>query len=87
MTIINISWYLCILFAVALAVSSTITVVPAGQTWMRQEMGMWLALAVVFAAVAVIFKRFHVPQPRWLLRVFQGFALLATVVVLMVVVG
>ena len=89
MTVINISWYLCILFAfaVALAVSSAITVAPAGQAWMRLEIGTWLALAVAFAAVAVIFKRFHVPQPRWLLRVFQGFAVLATLVALIMVGG
>ncbi len=30
MTVINLSWYLCVLFAVALAVSSAITVAPGG---------------------------------------------------------
>jgi hypothetical protein len=87
MTVITLSWYLCVLFVVALAVSSAITVAPDGQAWMRIEMGMWLALAIGFAAVAVIFKRFHVPQPKWLLRLFQGFAVLATVVILMMVSG
>ena len=87
MTVTTISWYLCVLFAVALAVSSAITVAPGGQVWMRLEMGIWLALSILFAAVAIIFKWFRVPQPKWLLRLFQGFAVLATVVVLMMVGG
>ncbi|MEI8373854.1 MAG: hypothetical protein WCJ35_13580 [Planctomycetota bacterium] len=87
MTVINLSWYLCVLFAVALVVSSAITVAPGGQAWMRLEMGIWLALSVLFAAVAVIFRLRHVPQPKWLLRLFQCFAVLATVVVFMMVVG
>ena len=87
MTVINISWYLCVLFAVALAVSFAITVAPGGQAWMRLEMGMWLALSIAFAAVAVLFKRFHIPQPKWLLRLFQGLAVLATIVVFLMVGG
>ena len=43
MTVINLSWYRCVLFAVALAFSSAITVAPGGQAWMRLEMGIWLA--------------------------------------------
>ena len=87
MTIPNLSWYLCILFAGALAVSSAMTVVPEGQAWMRLEMGIWLALSILFAAVAVIFKWFRIPQPKWLLRLFQGLAVLVTVVVLAMVGG
>ena len=87
MTIPVLSWYLCVLFAVALAVSSAITVAPGGQVWMRLEMGIWLALSVLFAAVAIIFKWFRIPQPKWSLRLFQAFAVLATVVVVLMVVG
>lgn len=87
MTIPILSWYLCILFAVALAISSAITVTPGGQAWMRLAMGIWLALLILFAAVAIIFKRFRVPQPKWLLWVFQGLAVLATVVVLLMIGG
>ena len=87
MTVINLSWYLCVLFATTLAISSAITVVPDGQAAMRLEMGIWLALAILFAAVAIIFKLLHVPQPKWLLRLFQCLAVLATVVVLMMVGG
>ena len=85
MTVINLPWYLCVLFAVALTISSAITVAPDGQAWMRLEMGIWLALSVLFAAVAVIFRRF--PQPKWLLRLFQGLAVLATLVVFLTVGG
>ncbi len=87
MTVINLSWYLCVLFAVALAISSAITVAPGGQAWMRLEMGMWLALSILFAAAAVIFRWFRIPQPKWLLRAFQGLAVLATLVVFLMVGG
>ncbi len=87
MTVTTISWYLCLLFAVALVVSSAITVAPGGQAWMRVEMAAWLALSVLFAAVAVAFRVLHVPQPKWLLRLFQCFAVLATVVVVLIVGG
>src|SRR5690349_16036542 len=70
MTIPNLSWYLCILFAVALAFSSAITVAPGGQAWMRWEMGIWVALSILFAAVAIIFRWFRAPQPGWLLWLF-----------------
>ena len=59
MTSINLSWYLCVLFAVALAVSSAITVAPDGEAGMRWQMGMWLTLSVLFAATAIIFRRLH----------------------------
>ena len=87
MTATHVSWYLCFLFAVALVVSSAITVAPGGQAWMRVEMATWLALSVLFAVIAVAFRVSHVPQPKWLLRLFQGFAVLATLVVVLMVVG
>jgi len=87
MTITNLSWYLCVLFAGALVISSAITVAPNGQAWMRMEMGICLALSILFAAVALIFRVRHIPQPKWLLRLFQCFAVLATVAVFMMVGG
>ncbi len=87
MTATHVSWYLCLLFAVALVVSPAITVAPGGQAWMRVEMATWLALSVLFAVIAVAFRVFHVPQPKWLLWLFQGFAVLATLVVVLMVVG
>ncbi len=87
MTVINLSWYLCVLFAVALAISSAITVAPNGQAAMRLEMGIWLVLSILFAAVAIIFRLRHIPQPKWLLLLFQSLAVLATVVVFMMISG
>ena len=87
MNVISLSWYLCVLFAIALVVSSSITVAPNGQAAMWLEMGIWLALSILFAAVAIIFKLRHVPQPKWLLRFLQCFAVLATVAVFMMVGG
>jgi len=87
MTVIHVSWYLCVLFAAALAVSSAITVTPGGQAWMRVELATWLALSVLFAVVAIAFRLLHIPQPRWLLRTLQCFAVAATVVVALMVGG
>ncbi len=87
MTVVNISWYLCILFVVALAAESAVTVAPGGETMVRMLMGLWAALAVTFAAVAVIVKRLHIPEPKWLVRVFLGMAVVATLVVVAMVLG
>ena len=87
MTISTLACYLCVLFAVALAVLSAITVAPGGQASVRLELGIWLALSILFAAVAIIFKWFRLPQPKWLLRLFRGLAVLATVAVFLMVAG
>ena len=87
MTVIKISWYLCFLFVLALAVESTITVAPAGATVIRFLMWAWAILAILFAAVAISFKVFRFPEPKWLLRSFQAVAVVATVAVVLMVVG
>ncbi len=87
MTVINVSWYLCFLFTVTLAVSSAISVVHGRESEMRLLMGTYLALSILFAVVAIVFRRFSIRQPKWLLRLFQAFAVLATLVVLMLVGG
>jgi hypothetical protein len=87
MTVINISWYMCVLFAVALAAESAVTVAPGGEMMVRMLMGLWAALAVVFAAVAVTVRWLHVPEPKWLARAFVGVAVVATVIVVVMVVG
>lgn len=87
MTVIQVSWYLCVLFGVALIVSSAISVAPDGQAWMRLEMGTLLTLSAAFAASAILFKRFRIREPKWMLRLLQAFALLATFVILMMVGG
>ena len=85
MTVISLSWYLCVLFAVAVVAESAMTVEPGVLAF--KITGIWLALSILFAAVAIIFKRFRIPQPKWLLRLFQGLAVLATVAVFLMVVG
>jgi len=87
MTVSSLSWYLCFLFAVALAASSAITVAPGGKAWASVETATWRALSVLSAAVAVAIPLLRIPQPKWLMRVFRGFAVLATSVVLMMVGG
>jgi len=87
MTVINLSWYLCVLSVIALTAESAITVAPGGEAVVRTLMGALAASAVLFAVVAVTFWRLHVSQPQWLVRVFQGVALLATVALLLMVVG
>jgi hypothetical protein len=87
MTVISISWYLCALFTVALVAESAITVAPGGESVVRMFMGAWAALAIIFAVVAVTFRWLHVPGPKWLVRVFLGVAVVATVVVGLLVVG
>jgi hypothetical protein len=87
MTVINISWYLCVLFIVALVAESEVTVAPGGESGIRLLMGTWTGLAVLFAAVAVMFRRLLISEPKWLVRVFQGVALVATLLVILMVVG
>ena len=87
MTIANISSYLCVLFLVALVVESAITVAPGGATVIHVLMSAWAGLAILFAAIAVTFRFFRLPEPKRLVRTFQGVALLATMAVLLIVVG
>jgi hypothetical protein len=83
MTAAGISWYLCILFIVTLLALSTVTVAPAGAAAIYSLLGACAGLAVFFAAVAVSFRLFRLPQPRWLIRVFECVAVLATIIVLL----
>jgi uncharacterized BrkB/YihY/UPF0761 family membrane protein len=50
-------------------------------------MAVWAGLAILFAVVAVMCKIIHISEPNWLLRVFQGMAVVATIVVVLMVVG
>jgi hypothetical protein len=87
MTVIKISWYLCALFVLALVAESAITVAPPGATVIHVLMGAWAGSALLFAAVAVAFRWFRLPEPKWLVRVFLGVAVVATVAVLLLTVG
>ena len=87
MTVARICWYLCGLFAVALFAES------AGTTFQLQSRrSMWLetgaaALSIIFRAVAFALARMRFAEPRWLLRVFQCLAALATIIVVLMFVG
>jgi hypothetical protein len=87
MTIRGIAWYLCVLFSVALAGESVVTVAPGGEMMNRILLSATGGLVVLFAAVAVSFSTFRLSQPPWLVRTFQGFAVLATLAVLMMIWG
>jgi nitrate reductase gamma subunit len=86
-TVTKISWYLCGLFIFALVAFSAVTVAPGAETTQRVVVGTAAALAVLFAFVALIFRRFRISEPAWLIRTMQGFALLATILVLLFAVG
>jgi len=78
MTIPQLSWYLCIVFALGLGISSAVSVTPQTEHWMHWQLGILLGLVLTFATVAMLFQRFRLPQSKWLLRLFQGLAVLAT---------
>jgi hypothetical protein len=87
MTVINISWYLCILFVIAVVVASAISVAPGGETWAQLLVGAQATFAVLFGTLAVVFKKLGLSDPKWLLRVFQLIAVVATVAVILVIGG
>ena len=85
MTLTRLSWYLCGLFLFALIATSAISYVPGRETMLRFEMGIWLALAGLFAVAALVFRHFDISGPKWLLRVFQCLAVLATLLVVIAI--
>jgi len=87
MSVVNILWYLCVLFTFALVAESGATVAPGGEVMQRTLMGVWAGLAVVSAFVAVAFMWLGVSQPGWLVRALLGVALLATLTVALLAVG
>jgi hypothetical protein len=87
MTTAGISWYLCALFLVAAVVTSAITVVPGGESAVQTQAIAAGGLSLTFAIIALATKLLGVAGPRWLLRVFQGVAVLASLVVLLMLVG
>lgn len=78
MTSVNISWYLCTVFAIATVVASAITVHPDAQSTMNWMLAGTAGFSLVFGTVAVILKRLDSPEPKWLDRVFQVLAVLGT---------
>lgn len=86
-SVVHISWYLCVLFIFAVVAESAATAAPGGEAMQRTLMGAWATLAIVFAGVAVAFMWLGVSDPRWLVRTLLGVALLATVAVVLMSVG
>ena len=86
-SISSICWYLCGLFLFALLATSAITVAPGGEHFFAGLMLFNALCSVVCAGLALILRRNESPPPRWLFRVFQGFAVVATILVLFVSVG
>ena len=78
MTVVNISWYLCVLFVVALAAESAITVAPGGEAMVRLLMGLWAAPAVVSVAVVVTLGRLCVSEAKQPVPTFLAAAPAAT---------
>jgi hypothetical protein len=87
MRVANICWYLCGLFAVALLLASAATVHPDAQAAMAFLMGAEAVLSILFGILAAVLKRLNVAEPRWVVRLFQGLAVLATILVLLTAVG
>lgn len=87
MGVARICWYLCGLFALAVFLESTVTYHPQSQRTMWLLMGGTATLSLVFGVLAVVLWRIAFREPRWLVRVFQALAVLATVLVILMVGG
>jgi hypothetical protein len=87
MSVVGISWYLCVLSLISAIVLSAITVHPGAQSRARLDIAVAATLAILFAAAALAFKKRGVPGPKWLLRVFQCLAVLGTVFVALMIGG
>jgi hypothetical protein len=84
-----ISWYLAILFLLAMLVTSAITVIPAHETFVGLLMAGCLACSVFFMVVAIALqRRMRRGLDLGVFRVvYAVFALVITVAVLIFVVG
>ena len=83
----SICWYLCGLFLFALLATSAITVAPGGERFLAGTMLFNAFCAILFAVLALGIRRRQSSQPTWLLRLFQGVAVVATLLVLLVSIG
>jgi hypothetical protein len=87
MKVIIISWYLCMLFFVALLAESAVTVAPGGESLQKAIIAVLAVLLIGSGAMALAFMRWGVPQTRWLPKVLLGAACGSTLMVLLFVVG
>ena len=86
-SILSICWYLCGLFIFALLAASAISVAPGGERFLSGMMVFNGCCSILFGVLALGFRRRQLSQPNWLLRLFQGLAVVATVFVLLVSIG
>jgi nitrate reductase gamma subunit len=86
-TPVNLSWYLCALFAVALLPCLAVTVHPDAQARMNVLFGGTAGLSILFGIAAVVLRRLGSPKPTWLVRTFQVVAVLGTLLVIAVIGG
>jgi hypothetical protein len=87
MKVASICWYLCGLFVVGLLISSAISVHPSVETAMTILMGVEAGLCVLFGVLAAVLKHLKLAEPPWVVRVFQGLAVLATILVVLLAGG
>lgn len=87
MKVASICWYLCGLFAVGLLISSAISAGPRAETAMAILMGVKAGLCVLFGILAAVLKHLKLAEPPWVVRVFQGLAVLATILVVLLAGG
>ena len=83
----SICWYLCGLFLFALLATSAITVAPGSERFFAGLMLLNGCCAVLCGGLAIILRRSELAVPGWLLRTFQGCAVLLTILVLFISVG
>ena len=86
-SITSICWYLCGLFLFALLVTSAISVAPGGENLIAGIIAFNGFCSILFGVLALVSRRQNPSQPTWPLRTFQGIAIVATVLVLLVSVG
>lgn len=87
MRVANICWYLCGLLAVALLLTSAITVHPNAQREIAMMMGVEAVLCVGFGVLGIVFKWMLSVDPPWLVRTFQCLAVLVTILVVFIAIA
>lgn len=87
MRLIIISWYICIVFLVALLVESAVTTAPGGNAFQSAIMGVSAAFMVGSAAMALTFMWLGAPRADWLPKTMLGVAVVLTLAVLLFIIG
>lgn len=84
---VSICWYLCGLFIIALLANSAVTVVPDGEHAVDGMMVFSGLCVLLFGTLAIAFRRRESSPPSWVLRILQGIAVVATLLILLVCFG